>query len=383
VPAFKEVEKRQQWLVRARPMPWAAMLVSEQTRQFHAYKDIAERHLPHVFGVFRAASEEHLPLNLINDWDLEPAGRPALARFKVLVLPNAAAMSEAQVETVREFVKAGGGLVATCETSLFDELGRPRADFALADVFGVNYKGYPANATAKPQLDANFAVVADEQYWKQRTGVARLTWAEHPLVKDEKLADLVPRRDVIFRGPQVLVSEPADAGAVAVRLAPEGAPPGTPPVPAVIVRSFGNGRVVYFAAGVDVALWSYSFPYQRRLMARAIELAAGAPPPVRVVAPMCVQSTFFEQSDAKGRRTVVHLFNGLDTAAGHGLPRSEVPLREETVPVHDIRVRFSGPAPRRVHIEPASVEVKTSQYGDATELDVPPLKVHLMIVAEW
>jgi type 1 glutamine amidotransferase len=383
VPAFKEVEKRQQWLVRARPIPWAAMLVSEQTRQFHAYKDIAERHLPHVFGVFRAASEEHLPLNLINDWDLEPVAREKLARYKVLVLPNAAALSDAQVDTVREFVKTGGGLVATCETSLFDEIGGPRKDFALADVFGVNYKGHPANPTARPQLDANFAVVADEQYWKQRSGVARLTWAEHPLVKDEKLADLVPRRDVIFRGPQVLVSEPADAGAVAVRLAPEGTPAGTPPAPAVIVRGFGQGRVVYFAAGIDAALWSYSFPYQRRLMARAIELAAGGSPPVRVVAPMCVQSTFFEQSDAKGRRTVVHLFNGLDTAAGHGLPRSEVPLREETVPVHDIRVKFSGAAPKRVHIEPAGVDAETTRSSDSTEVTVPPLEVHCMVVAEW
>ena len=383
-PAFGEVEKRHRWLVRTTPLPWAAMLASEQTRQFHAYKDIAERFLPHAFGVFRAAAEEHLPLDLINDWDLDPApaAREALAKYRVLVLPNAAALSDAQAVAVRTFVREGGGLVATCETSLFDDIGRPRRDFALADVFGVGYRGHPADRKDKPALDANFAVVADETYWKERSGVGRLTWTDHALVKDEKLAGLVPRRDVIFRGPQVLVSEPSDPSSVAVRLAPEGAAPGTPPVPGVVVRNFGKGRVVYFAAGVDAALWSYAFPYQRRLMARAMELAAGSPPPVTVAAPMCVQSTFFRQSDDKGRRTIVHLFNGLDTAAGHGLPRSEVPLREEMVPIHGIRVRFAGPAPSRVHVEPGGTEAELVRDGDTTEARVPPLDVHLMIVAE-
>jgi hypothetical protein len=149
-----------------------------------------------------------------------------------------------------------------------------------------------------------------------------------------------------------------------------------------VVRNFGKGRVVYFAAGVDAAMWSYSFPYQRRLMARAIELAAGSPPPVRVAAPMCVQSTVFQQSDEKGTRTIIHLFNGLDTASGHGQPRSEVPLREETIPVHGIRVKFTGPAPKRVHVEPGGLDAEMIQTGDSTEILVPPLAVHLMVVSE-
>ena len=39
-------------------MPWAALVVSEQTRQFYAYMDIADRWLPHLLGTFRAACEE-------------------------------------------------------------------------------------------------------------------------------------------------------------------------------------------------------------------------------------------------------------------------------------------------------------------------------------
>ena len=377
---FDEVRKREKWVIRSEPVPWAAMLVSEQTRQFHAYKDVAENYLPHVFGTFRAATEEHLPLTLINDWDLEPA---SLSKYRILVLPDAAAISDAQADAVRQYVWNGGGLVATCETSLFDELGRPRKDFALADVFGVSYRGHPppAGAAPRPQLDANFAVVADEAYWRERVGLGRLSWSDHALVRDERLDNLVPRKDVVFRGPQVLVSEPADAATVAVRLKPDGSQ--AAPAPGVVMRQFGKGRVVYFAAGIDAGLWSYAFPYQRRLMARAIELAACRPFDIKVEAPMCVQATFFQQSDAEGTRTIVHLFNGADTAANHALPKNAVPLREEALPVHGIKLRFSGEVPKRFHVEPGGTAPEVVREGGSVVVSVPKLDVHLMAVGEW
>jgi hypothetical protein len=376
-PMLEAVRAREKWIVGARPVPWAAMLVSEQTRQFHAYRDIAERFVPHVFGVFSAAMEEHLPLDLVNDWDLAPG---ALAKYRVLVLPDAAALSDGQVDAVRKYVEAGGGLVAMCETSLFDELGRPRKGFALADVFGVAYRGHPSATAQRPKLDANFAVVADENYWKERTGLGRLTWTDHPLMRDGKLEDLVPRKDVIFKGPQVVVSEPGDGSTVAVRLKPEGS--SGAPTPGVVVRTFGKGRVVYMSAGVDAALWSYGYPYQRRLMARAIEWAAGTPFPIRVEAPMSVQATFFEQREGATRRTIVHLFNGTDSGANHGVPKNAVPLREESVPVHGIRVTFGGEAPKRFHIEPGNIEPEVVRDAAGAVVKVPPVEVHLMVVGE-
>ena len=121
-------------------------------------------------------------------------------------------------------------------------------------------------------LDANFAVALDESYWKQRGGVATLTWTDHPLMRDDRLNRLVPHRSVHFRGPLVAVSEPKQADEVAVRMQPDGS--AGAPLPAAVLRRFGEGRVAYFAAALDAALWSYAYPYQRRLLARALEWAA-------------------------------------------------------------------------------------------------------------
>ena len=374
---FREVARLGRWLKDVRPLPWAALLVSEQTRQFYAYGNIAERFLPHVFGTFRAALEEHLPLTLVNDWELTD---DFLARFPVLILANAAALSDAQAEAVRRYVRVGGGLVATAETSLFDELGRPRRDFALADLFGVSYRGKPKGPAKRPELDANFAITVDADYWKARAGVARITWGDHALVRDAKLARLVPTKAVTFRGPLAWVSEPKD-GEVAWKMVPEGWQ--GPPLPGAVCRTFGKGRVAYLATAIDAALWSYAYPYQRRLLARAIEWATSAPAPVGVEAPMCVQATYFTQGRGEGRKLLVHLFNGVNTAAGHGLPAMEVPLREEVLPVHGIRVRFPKDPPKRVRLEPVGKELELRPNGAGSAVEVPPLELHALLVGEF
>jgi hypothetical protein len=374
---FREVELRSRWLTQARPLPWAALLVSEQTRQFYAYEDIAGRYLPHLFGAFRAALEEHLPLTLINDWDMDAR---ELAKYGVLVLPNAAALSDAQVEAVRQFVQAGGGLVVTGETSLFDELGRPRHNFALADVISVSYKGRPNAPEKRPELDTNFAITLDENYWKQRTGVARLSWADHPLVRDDRLDRLVPTRSVTFRGPLVWVSEPKEPDAVACRMTPDGWK--LPPLPGAVCRRVGKGKVVYLASSIDAALWSYAYPYQRRLFTRAMAWAAAEPPSISVTAPMCVHATYWTQEDRSGRRVVVHLFNDVNTTANHGLPAAEVPLREEAIPIAGIQLRFDRDAPARVHLEPGNRELPLQ--GQAVRfVEIPRLERQAIVVAEY
>jgi hypothetical protein len=99
---------------------------------------------------------------------------------------------------------------------------------------------------------------------------------------------------------------------------------------------------------------------------------------------MCVQTAYYQQPvDGGGSRVVVHLFNGLDSAAGHGLPGMDVPLREEAVPIHGIRVTFRGPRPKSVRLEPGGFRPRVRNNTNASEVELPPLEVHGMLVAEY
>lgn len=363
---FEETRRREPWLLRTRTLPWAGMLVSEQTRQFFAYGNIPERFLPHVYGPFRAAAEEHLPLSLINDWEVIS---DQLDRFAVVLLPASAALSDAQVEALSAYVERGGGLVATAETSLCDELGRPRSNFALAPLFGVDYAGGGTSGAGM-----------DPAYWSGRATQGLLEWTDHAVTADARLAEWEPDRSVNFSGPLVRVTEPANPLDAFLRIKPAR---GAAALPAGVARRHGSGHVVYLAAALDAALWSYGYPYQRRLLVRALEWASRRPAPIRVQAPMNILSRFYEQETASGRRTIIHCWNGIHSTGGHGLPSMETPLREEFVPVHGIRIGFPGARPRRVTLQPDAIELWAEEAFDAAWFTLPALQLHAMVVAEY
>ena len=378
---IREIGKRKKWFIRSTPEPWGAILVSEQTRQFYAGGQIMERFLSHALGAYRVGFEEHLPLSIITDMDLTTE---KLAAYKVLVLPNVAALSDSQVEVIRNYVKNGGGLVASCETSLFDELGHPRPNFALADLFGVDYEGRPSAPTKRPELDVNFSIIVDDRYWAGRQGAAEMRWGAGDIqttdfISDPRLAQINNGVQASFKGPLVKMSDARPPMKRAMIMFPEG----RDPIPAVVMGEQGKGRVVYMAAGFDAANYSYAYPYQRVLFSTAIRWAAKDTVPVEVSAPMCIQSTFFRQKDDKGERLVVHLFNGINTTSDHGLPETDVPLREEVVPIGGIKLVFRTLVPTRVHLEPEGIELLPTQTENGLEISVPPIAVHSMVVAEF
>jgi hypothetical protein len=198
------------------------------------------------------------------------------------------------------------------------------------------------------------------------------------LITDPRLAKIVNGVQASFKGPLVRMSDARAPMKRAMIMFPEG----KDPIPAVVMGQQGQGRVVYMAAGIDAANFSYGYPYQRIIMARAITWAAREQAPVAVDAPMCVQSTVFRQKDAEGERLIVHLFNGVNSTTDHGLPEVNVPLREEVVPIGGIKVRLRAFKPKRVHLEPENVELAPILNGDWIEVSLPALAVHSMVVAE-
>ena len=73
----------------------------------------------------------------------------------------------------------------------------------------------------------------------------------------------------------------------------------------------------------------------------------------------------------------------LNTTAFHGLPNDDVPLREEVVPIHDIRITFA-PSYRfeRVHLEPEGQDLKVVPTPGGPSVIVPRLDIHSIVVAE-
>ena len=402
----KLVEEREPWTKGAKSMKWAAMLISQSSRVFHGLPlqasksggewigsgtdsvDIStlpasERRLPahmeSAVGVFRAAMEEHLPLDMIIEEDLLEGGR--LDEYQVLILPNAACLSDAAIERIKAFVARGGGLVALHESSLCDEFGDARRDFGLAELFGAKF-GALENHTAR---------------WPYYPNPTNVHLEEHAITQDPAIAGnyRVEMNSLDYIGWTANVTA-ADAGEV---IAERGVDPNgadrvnagpkadlsdtafKPQSPFLIAAQRGKGRVVYCAADLGQSYFMWPYQYQRALLANAITWAAGEKPAaVTVEAPMCVQAAYYTLEE--GKQTVVHLLNELNTTADRALPEGNSSMREEIVPVGGITVRFAGDAPRRVTLQPEGKALKVERDGAGSFVRVEGLEQHAMVVAE-
>ena len=128
------------------PLARVGLVYSQQTAWFYGGPRAREKVEDHALGWYQALIEARIPFEMVHDRLLDEAH---LAQFKTLILPNIAALSDEQCRQLRAFVERGGGLVATYETSLYDEWGERRADFGLADLFGVSFRRRGRGADAE------------------------------------------------------------------------------------------------------------------------------------------------------------------------------------------------------------------------------------------
>ena len=90
--------------------------------------------LDEVLGTAEILTRMHIPYKVLKNGS-------GFSGLRVIIIDNAAYLSAAECERLRQFVREGGTLIATGETSLRDEAGRTSGNFQLADVFGVDFTG--------------------------------------------------------------------------------------------------------------------------------------------------------------------------------------------------------------------------------------------------
>ncbi len=309
----------------------------------------------HADGFYQALVEARVPFDMVYDGALSAE---ALAPYRVLVLPSIAFLSDEECDELRRFVAAGGSLVATYETSLYDGAGRRREDFGLADLFGLRYvehePGPIKNAYLLVEDPAHPLLRGMEDAGRLIGGAHRLEveptheFTERPLTHVPPYPDL-PMEDVY---PRV---ERTD-------------------VPAVFVREGDGARVAYFNWDADRLFWEVLNPDHGRLLANAVRWAARGELPVTVEGPGVVEVTAWRQADS----LTVHLVNLTNPMLMRGALRELLPLGEQVV-----RLRLpDASSPARVHLLKAERDAEFVQRGDVLEARVPSVLDHEVLAVD-
>jgi hypothetical protein len=301
-------------------------------------------------GIINALRRLSMPCQLLPAWRLSAE---ELARFQLVILADAICLSDQEAALFRAYVESGGHLLVCGRTGLCEEQGRPRADFALADVMGLRYTGENRDYALPWGAISGFMRAADS--------------TKHPLFR------YLPERDLQMPGNEFLQTETTGADVlawVAEPLAREtpaqyigwlALPPGGQARwPAVTTHRFGCGACVYTVA----RLADYAADPRLRWPARFVEGLLGylqIDPGVSVEGPKGVlEATFWRQ----GSDLVVHLLNqSLRLTNGEMVPLRDITLTLDPRrhPVGSAQVCYPDPAPLELEEAGSRVRARVQQ----------------------
>ncbi|MDE3195896.1 MAG: beta-galactosidase trimerization domain-containing protein [Acidobacteriota bacterium] len=269
----------------------------------------------HVDGIYLALIEGRFFFDFVHEEKLDAEN---LRKYTALILPNIAMLSDAQCRQLREFAGRGGSLLATFETSLWDERNRKRPDFGLADIFGIAKSG--------------------ETIGTRGNAFSARIEGDHPILAGFKDTHLIAGSE--YRLPIRPVANPVLTVVPGFPAYPPELAYPTPShtaEPAVVLREEGRSRRVYFPGDIERTLWRSGHTDLDRLLRNALRWVAGSDDPVTVEGRGIVEP--FAWETAAG--FAVHLLNYTNPGMHRGWLREFFPIGEQ-------RVRLKLPASARV-----------------------------------
>jgi hypothetical protein len=335
----------------------AAVYVSEDTKR-HLYETspgtlpsqrrLAMEHVSGLKETFRSLQDQHIPVEVITKLNLQE-----LSEYSLVCLPDTLLMSDAEVKAIRRYVEAGGRLLAMRYASLADEDGNSRGNFALADVFGVDYVGQTENDETYIEVDADLcrdAGIPDDMEVKvDAQALVRLRDAE-----DVSGSVVLPYSDRKYDAHQW----------VSCWSSPPGVRTGSP---AVVWNTFGQGRSCYMSARLNALSPLHSAVESTALVGALARRLLEDDGPLRVDGPPWLLVTAYRQEDTS--RVVLHLVNA----------------NADPQPLSDVRVSIRLHRTDNVRSVLLGFEQKSvpfSQLPDMLTFTVPSVRIYTPAVIE-
>lgn len=335
--------RNERYLRNEKSLAEVAIVYSQQsaTHYGHSVED-------HALGYYQALVEARVPFDMVHDLLLD---EDHVSRYRTLILPNIAALSEHQCKQLIDYVRNGGSIVATYETSLYDEWGVRRRDFGLAELFGASFEGKVDTQLHNSYLNIerphplthgleNATRIINGVNWVHVRATSPLT--ANPLTLVPSYPDL-PMEEVFTRVPHT-------------------------DTPGVYVREFGKGRVVYFPFDLDRTFWEVLATDHGALLRNAVAWAHRAEQPLTVTGKGMLDVSLWQQ---KGSVTA-HLVNLTNPMMMKGPVRELIPS-----PAQRVRVRI--PKDKRVkavHFLVSKTAPRFENSNGMIELEVPPIELH-------
>jgi hypothetical protein len=311
---YNWLAKHDQHFVNKATVADIAVVMGQSTQRFYRHAELGDP-MMHINGIYMALLEGRFLFDFLHEQDLTT---DKLKKYKTVVLPNIVLLSDAECAALKSFAEQGGSIMASFETSLYDEKNERRKDFGIADTLGIH--------------------VAGER--RTRVGNAFMGRIErkHPILDGFDNTDWLPGAQWLqptapVENPVMTVIPPY------VNYPPELA---YPPVqktdmPDLVAKENGQSRLVYFAGDIERTMWQSGNTDLSKLLQNAVRWVSKGEAPVKIVGKGFVE-TFAWETQAG---FAVNMLNYTNPGAFKGWIREYYPIGEQ-------RVSMAIPTGRRV-----------------------------------
>ena len=307
-----------------------AVLYPQRTVAFYRSDGTKERTLngaaidpeDYLQGLYYALLEGRFVFDFIHQEKLTPA---SLRKYRALLIPNAAYLSDEQCEAIRQYAADGGSVMATFETSRYNEWGDPREDFGLRDLFGASCAGKQANTIVGPFGNSYMEIRRPHPALNGFDETATLPGAEYR-VPVSGLAE----------GDPVLTVIPQYMNAMPELIHPHVEHTSEP---AAVFRQTGSSRIAYFPGDIDRTAWRSGHPDFTRLIGNTVRWLMGERGGARVTLEGNGLLETFAWETEPG--FAIHILNYTN-------PNMLRPFVRELYPIGPLTVTFEVPPERRI-----------------------------------
>ena len=351
--------RNERYLRNEQSMARVGLVYSQQTASFYGGAEARAKVEDHALGYYQALVEARIPFDMVHDRLLDAAH---IGRYRTLILPNIAALSEEQCRQLSDFVRAGGNLVATHETSLYNEWGVRRKDFGLASLFGASFAGRVDNDVHNSYLNVDK---------DPKTGEF------HPIVHG--LEDATR----IINGTNWVHTTPATPAHAALTLVPSY--PDLPmeevyarvprtDVPGIYAREEGRSRIVYFPFDIDRTFWEVLSGDHGMLLKNAVTWAHNEEQPLVVAGKGVLDVSLWMQKSS----ITAHLVNLTNPMMMKGPVREILPS-----PPQQVRIRVpEGRRPGNVKLLVSGNTPAHRVTGNIVSLEIPSIDLHEVVAVD-
>jgi hypothetical protein len=231
-----------------------------------------------------------------------------LKKYSALLLPNIAMLSDRQCGQIRDYVHSGGSIMASFETSLYDENLNQRADLGLADLFGISKAGDAIGTNGNAyygRIERSHQVLA---------GFADTNW----LPGAQNRLPLKPVQDPVLTVVPGFVQYPPELAYPPVPHSDE---------PAIVLRETGSSRLAYFPGDIERTFWLTGHGDLLRLLHNTIRWITRDESLVHVKGDGFIEMFAWETTAGYS----IHLLNYTNANAHHGWLNSVSPLTPQRV----------------------------------------------------